>query len=108
LQPDTQFLKPTFIVESVYSKLKQCFTLSRRVWKYTSSQKPGKRSEAKQSSGVTLALHSVTWSGVFAPTYLLNYGKAVKLMTGFSPKNSDKKRSLGGCDAKKSDRSNCC
>jgi hypothetical protein len=41
-------------------------------------------------------------------TILLNYGKAVKLMTGFSTQNSDKKRSLGGCDAKKSDRSNCC
>jgi len=41
-------------------------------------------------------------------TILLNYGKAVKLVTGFSTLNYDKKRSLGGCDAKKSDRSNCC
>jgi hypothetical protein len=40
-------------------------------------------------------------------TVLLNYGKAVKLMTGFSTQNYDKKRSLGGYDAKKSDRSNC-
>jgi len=41
-------------------------------------------------------------------TILLNYGKAVQLMTGFFTLNYDKKRSLGGCDAKKSDRSNCC
>jgi hypothetical protein len=41
-------------------------------------------------------------------TILVNYGKAVKLMTGFSTLNYDKKRSLGGCDAKKSDRSHCC